>query len=106
MHIENGWVVIDSYPLRRWFVKGTTELPGYNVLLRYLVAEYKVCYHCQIPVKMYPQVDGEPTKPDRATIDHLNSRRARKRHELTIKVLSCFKCNQERNNQEQRRFNK
>lgn len=97
--IPDGQVVIDTYPLRRWFIKGQTELPNYKVLKEYLVENYKVCYFCQRPVKIYPnQVDKKGWQPnDLATIDHLNPRQIRKRGELSVKVLACHNCNHMRN---------
>lgn len=91
-----GEVVIDDYPFRRWLVKGSIDLPNYKVLIEYLVAKYKNCYYCGVPVKIYPQIDGKRTPDDRATIEHLTARPSRKRHDLSVKVLACHKCNNER----------
>lgn len=100
-----GEIVIDDYPLRRWLVVGSTELPHYSVLKEYLVNKYKVCYFCSRPVKIYPHSDGESAANDSATIDHLKPRQYRKRYELSLKVLSCWSCNQVRNMKEQKTHN-
>lgn len=98
-----GKIRIDSYPFRRWFEEGTTELPNYSVLKTYLIEQYRVCYFCGREVRMYPHVDGLSKNNDQATIDHLYPRtQGRKRFELSLKVLSCNLCNHTRNEIEQR----
>lgn len=66
-----------------------------------LVKEFGICYWCKIPVKIYLHEDyrGKGLNPptDEATLDHLKSRkRGRELGEVTPKVLSCRKCNNQR----------
>ena len=97
-----GEIRLDTYPFRRWFVEGTTELPNYSVLKKYLVEQFRVCYFCKVPVFNYPQIDGQRKLPDTATIEHLTPRPYRKRGDLSVKVLCCDTCNSQRNRKNMR----
>lgn len=71
-----------------------------------LLEEFKVCFHCGIPVKDCGRTeDGCRPPADEATVDHLVSRFYRKKGDIVLKVLSCNKCNQERTKEESRYLN-
>lgn len=84
---------------------------GRNRLIR-LWQKDNCCHWCKEPTVLVVAPPGQsgkmrhaPMFDERATIDHLNSRLSGQRHEVSdwteLTVLSCSKCNQERNRQEE-----
>lgn len=83
-------------------MSGTT---GVRKQKLYLLEKYKYCYWCGILVKDYNYKSLSSKPPhDEATIDHMFSRRFRKKGERTKKVLACYKCNSERDKREFRKI--
>jgi hypothetical protein len=91
-------VEIDGYPVQQWWLNGSRrKKSGYRHLKLYLLDLLGVCYHCGTTVRDYIRKDHESLPDDAATIDHLMPRQIRKRYQVTPKVLSCHKCNQDLN---------
>lgn len=68
-----------------------------------LMREFGTCYWCDIPVIDF--ITEHVRVPDNtATIDHTISRYHRRLGERVLKVLACYKCNQERATAEDRRY--
>lgn len=91
-------VIIDGYPVKNYSINGS-YVNNYRPLKLLLLELYKVCYHCGVAVKDYPHRDGTNQRGDSATIDHLKPRQFRAKGEIVEKVLSCYDCNWERNEQ-------
>lgn len=71
-----------------------------------LLDAFKICFWCGIPVRDFIIPNGEQAPPDIATLDHVISRFTRQKGEWVLKVLSCYKCNQDRNVLEHRAIRK
>ncbi len=97
-------VEIDGYPFKKYWIGGRPE--NYHLLKLFLIEKYKVCYFCFQPVRDWPHIDGGVQPDDSATIEHIVPRPYRKRGEITEKVLACCRCNQDRNDLEQKRRTK
>lgn len=89
-------IFIDEYPVLRAYYENGLLLHSYYELRLFLIEKYGVCYWCSRKVKDYPQVEGDKYRDDLGTIDHLISRKTRKKGETVGKVLACYKCNHER----------
>jgi len=77
-----------------------TKSGSHRGILKYLVKEFKVCYHCGVNVFYAAEKHGQKPPRNSATIDHLVSRFFREKGEKVPKVLSCHSCNQKRSHVE------
>ncbi len=81
---------------------GVWYKPKSRYLKLELLAEFKYCFWCGIPVRDFVIPDGERAPSDMATLDHVVSRFTRKKGDWVLKVLSCEHCNSDRSFIEQK----
>lgn len=76
---------------------------GYRALKLSLLQQFGVCFWCDRKVSDYNRTKGYQP-PDTATVDHLVSKYFREPGDVSLKVLSCLECNQERAHNEHKLF--
>ena len=102
--MDKGKLTLTEYPVKNWKQYNQENYGSYKQLKLLLLKEIGVCFWCKITVKDYPYEDGVPDKPDMATVDHIQSRFERKKGEVVEKVLACYKCNQRRAKEDERKY--
>ncbi|HWG06018.1 MAG TPA: hypothetical protein VG271_13475 [Beijerinckiaceae bacterium] len=77
-------------------------------LVRLFERQNGLCFWCKKPMHLWVHVQGETPPIDSCTIDHLDSRlspmRGKHPHGEIRHVASCWKCNNERANEEHRAY--
>jgi hypothetical protein len=69
-------------------------------IIQALLAVDDRCHWCRQPMRYYPGLKGGALPPDAVTIDHRYSKLQPGRKTDETAVLACFKCNQERGQEE------
>lgn len=99
---------IREYPVKFVYDKRGNRIYTSGSLLRdYLIFHYGICHWCGCKVQNYGRRNwqkGDVIPDDFGTIDHIDSRFLRDKHEVTGKVLACYKDNQKRSVEEVRLF--
>lgn len=74
-------------------------------MLPLLVKEFSKCFWCDIEV-VHLKSDGGKQPYYAASIDHVRSRYFREKGEEVLKVLSCYRCNAKRADEEDKKYGK
>lgn len=99
-----GKIIITEYPFINALYESGLNARTYRDVRLALLEKYGTCYWCNRTVKDYPKTNGQRSKDDLATIDHIVSRFFRKKGEKVPKVLACYKCNSKRAKNEERQI--